>query len=105
MMRVRLEVSGVVQGVGFRPHVYRLARELGLSGFVRNSAAGVEIEVEGTRAAEFIATVRDAPPPLARIATFRVDEVPPRGDAAFVILPSHDQGGSTDVSPDMATCG
>jgi hydrogenase maturation protein HypF len=102
--RLRLEVTGAVQGVGFRPTVWRLARELGLAGFVRNSSAGVEIEVEGQRAAEFAGALRAAPPPLARIAALAVSVVPARGDAGFRILPSREAGASTDLSPDIATC-
>src|SRR5512139_3318162 len=100
--RLRIEVTGVVQGVGFRPTVWRLARELGLTGFVRNSSAGVEIEVEGARAGEFAGALRAAPPPLARIAGLVVREVEPRADAAFRILPSREAGASTEISPDVA---
>jgi hydrogenase maturation protein HypF len=103
-MRLRIDVTGVVQGVGFRPHVYRIARGLALAGFVRNSAAGVEIEVEGARAAEFPDALRAAPPPLCRISGFAVREIPVAGGEAFLILASSDDGSSTEVSPDVATC-
>jgi hydrogenase maturation protein HypF len=103
-MRVRIEVTGIVQGVGFRPTVWRLARELGLAGFVRNSSAGVEIEVEGARAGEFADALRAAAPPLARIAGLEAREIPAEGAADFVILPSREAGASTDLSPDIATC-
>ena len=103
-MRLRIEVTGVVQGVGFRPTVWRLARELGLAGFVRNSSAGVEIEVEGGRAGEFAAALRAASPPLARITGLAAREIPALGSAGFVILPSFEAGASTDLSPDTATC-
>jgi len=104
-MRWRIDVTGVVQGVGFRPTVWRLARELGLAGFVRNSSAGVEIEVEGARAGEFSDALRASPPPLARITGLEVREAPEQGAADFVILPSREAGASTDLSPDVATCG
>ena len=70
--RVRGRVDGVVQGVGFRPYVYRLADELGLDGFVRNDSRGVVIEVEGdeTTVARFLARLPLEAPPLARIETF-----------------------------------
>jgi hydrogenase maturation protein HypF len=103
-VRLRIKVSGVVQGVGFRPTVWRLARELGLAGFVRNSSAGVEIEVEGTRAGEFADALRASPPPLARITGLAAREVPARGDAEFLILPSRETGAATEISPDVATC-
>ncbi len=64
--RLRLRVRGAVQGVGFRPHVYGLASRLSLSGFVRNDAEGVLIEVEGAGADQFVHALRLAPPPLAR---------------------------------------
>ena len=79
MSRFRIEVTGVVQGVGFRPTVWRLARELGLAGFVRNSSAGVEIEVEGDRAGEFADALRASPPPLARITGLEAREIPEQG--------------------------
>src|SRR5512139_2693641 len=90
--RYRIEVTGVVQGVGFRPTVWRLARELGLAGFVRNSSAGVEIEVEGSRASDFTDALRTSPPPLARISGIAAREVPARGDREFLILSSREAG-------------
>ncbi|MHB8835701.1 MAG: carbamoyltransferase HypF [Candidatus Methylomirabilia bacterium] len=103
-MRLRVEVRGVVQGVGFRPTVWRLARELGLAGFVRNSSAGVEIEIEGDRAGEFPDALLASPPPLARITGLEAREIPELGDADFVILPSREAGAASDLSPDIATC-
>ena len=90
--RMRIEVTGVVQGVGFRPTVWRLARELGLAGFVRNSSAGVEIEVEGDRAGEFAdGAPRCAPSPRPDRG-LAAREVPSRGDATSSILPSREAG-------------
>jgi hydrogenase maturation protein HypF len=68
----RLHITGVVQGVGFRPFVYRLATESGLRGWVLNGQGGVEIHVEGDRAQldEFAAEIRRSAPPAARIASF-----------------------------------
>ena len=61
----RFTIKGIVQGVGFRPHVYRLAVELGLKGWVLNSSSGVFIEVEGLtpKVDEFIHTLLEQPPP------------------------------------------
>jgi hydrogenase maturation protein HypF len=104
-MSVRIE--GVVQGVGFRPFVHALATRLGLAGHVGNDAAGVFVEVEGTRAAagEFLAAVRGEAPPLAVIETVRADEIAPLGDTGFVIVASPAGGAaSTLVSADSATC-
>jgi len=89
-VRQRLEVSGVVQGVGFRPWVHRLAAECGLGGEVWNSSAGVTIEVEGEAGAlaEFVRRLWAQPPPLARIERAEVEEIPARGERGFAIGPS-----------------
>jgi hydrogenase maturation protein HypF len=99
-------VSGVVQGVGFRPFVYALARDLGLSGQVANTSAGVVIEVEGApRAlASFTDRVRTDAPPLAVVAEVGCEVVPVRGGTDFRILDSAGGPGRTLVSPDVATC-
>src|SRR6185369_16748195 len=70
--RASISISGIVQGVGFRPFVYRLASELGLTGWVRNSAEGVQIEACGMdeRLAHFIRRIRNEAPPLAVIVAF-----------------------------------
>jgi hydrogenase maturation protein HypF len=104
MKRLRIEVSGVVQGVGFRPFVYGLAREMGMAGFVRNSSAGVEIEVEGKDVEAFLSDLRTKAPPLADIVTLDAEEAPFEGDRDFAILASRDSGRSTYVSPDVGTC-
>ena len=105
--RLRLRVTGLVQGVGFRPHVHRLASELGLAGHVGNDTAGVFIEVEGPGPVidEFTARlVTDAPGP-ARVAGVVDEHIAPTGGAGFVIVESHAQGAvRTFVSPDIATC-
>ena len=82
--RQAISVSGVVQGVGFRPFVHALATRLGLSGFVRNQMGRVHIEVEGElQSLERFARELRAGPPLARIATLSAEHVPPVGDDAF----------------------
>jgi hydrogenase maturation protein HypF len=105
-VRSRLVVSGVVQGVGFRPFVYALARELGLSGQVANTAAGVVAEVEGPVAAvtAFGDRVRTDAPPLAVVRAVTREPVPPLGGTDFVIRDSAAGPGRTLVSPDVATC-
>ncbi len=108
-IRARFTVSGVVQGVGFRPFVYALARELGLSGQVANDSAGVLAEVEGTRSAvaafgERVAMGSAFVPPLAVVETVDVEEMPARGGTDFVIRDSTAGAGRTLVSPDVATC-
>jgi hydrogenase maturation protein HypF len=106
-IRVRLRVTGLVQGVGFRPHVYRLAGELGLAGHVGNDTEGVFAEVEGPAAAidEFLARLVTEAPGPARIAGLVNQPVPATGEVGFAIVESRGRAGArTFVSPDIATC-
>jgi hydrogenase maturation protein HypF len=107
MSRRQVRVAGTVQGVGFRPHVYRLARELELDGFVLNDTRGVLLEVEGPAPAldEFVERLRSQAPPLARIEHLEAAELAPTGVRGFAIVSSRG-GGEQDapVSPDTATC-
>jgi hydrogenase maturation protein HypF len=101
-----LRVRGVVQGVGFRPFVYRLAREHGIAGWVRNGSDGVEIHAEGDPAA-LDAFVRgfDAPPPASQIATFEAEDVAAAGCGGFEILDSAAGDPPTvRISPDLPVC-
>ncbi len=101
-----ISVQGVVQGVGFRPFIFRLAHECGLAGWVLNTSSGVEIEVEGIGESigRFLdRLVRDAPP-LAHIEGFQVTTASPTGYASFEIRESHQDAGYQLISPDIATC-
>ena len=106
--RARVRVTGTVQGVGFRPYVYRLAGELGLGGFVLNDAHGVLIEVEGDADVvdRFLARLPSEAPPLAVVEQVVVEEgVVATGERAFEIRDS--VGGDVPdapVTPDTATC-
>jgi hydrogenase maturation protein HypF len=105
--RLRLVVQGAVQGVGFRPFVYRLAQRLDLAGWVQNSSQGVTIEVEGpaSKLADFEWRLRAESPPRAAIQTLKTTHVSPRGEAAFAIRESAEAGRPTAVVlPDVATC-
>ena len=103
--RAQVTVKGVVQGVGFRPYVYTLARGLGLKGFVANTADGVLIDLEGEGLAEFLVRLRRNAPPLARITAISVDRHPPFGYREFSIMQSADADGAfTLVSPDVSLC-
>jgi hydrogenase maturation protein HypF len=106
-IRTRVQVEGVVQGVGFRPFVYSLATRLGLAGHVGNDAAGVFIEVEGAPplVVDFLALLERDAPPLARIEAVRTTALEPGGGAGFAIVAS-DPGGRRQalVSADSATC-
>jgi hydrogenase maturation protein HypF len=104
---LRITVTGVVQGVGFRPFVYNLARRMGLSGWVLNHSGGVDIEVEGPApgVAAFMAALEAQAPPLARVATLEAECIAPRGFDTFEIRHSESQQGRYQlISPDVATC-
>jgi hydrogenase maturation protein HypF len=105
--RCRHIVAGQVQGVGFRPFVYRLARELQLSGFVRNTPEGVRIEVEGDAeaVAAFGHRLPAELPPLARMVAHDMTEIAQVGDTGFRIEASSPGAGhEVLISPDIATC-
>ncbi|MGA2485652.1 MAG: acylphosphatase, partial [Roseiarcus sp.] len=102
--RLRLRVRGVVQGVGFRPHAYGLAARLSLSGFVRNDAEGVLIEVEGLDVDQFVHALRLAPPPLARIDSLDVAELPLSGGVGFAIGATEAGLSLTRIGADVAVC-
>src|SRR5262249_1364913 len=103
----RIQVGGVVQGVGFRPWVYRLAREHGVAGWVFNGDDGVRIHVEGSEAAieAFVAALRASPPPAARVATIVVEAGECAAVTGFAIRASEsDHQPTTRISPDLAIC-
>lgn len=106
-VRRHIRVRGQVQGVGFRPFVYRLARELNLAGWVCNDGEGVDIEIEGAlpAVAALIARLESEAPPLARIASVEVDELPATGADGFEIKASRQSAAAnTVVTPDSVTC-
>ena len=106
-LRRGVVVRGVVQGVGFRPFVYRLAQEEGLSGSIGNDTDGVTIEVEGPeeRIEAFLKRLRDEMPPLARIDSIAVSELAAIGEIGFRIVQSEVRGQvSTGIPADAATC-
>jgi hydrogenase maturation protein HypF len=105
--RLRLTIRGAVQGVGFRPFVYRLAMELELTGWVNNSPQGVFIEVEGARATldQFRRRVNAEKPPRAFIQSLEASLLDPCGFQTFEIRESEQTGAKTSlVLPDSATC-
>ena len=104
---LRISVRGVVQGVGFRPFVFRLAHEHDLAGRVRNTSGNVEIEVEGKEIAvgRFLTALKNEAPPMARIEQITAVPISPRGQTGFEIGESRaEQGEYQLVSPDIATC-
>src|SRR5271157_404774 len=107
LVRKAIEVSGIVQGVGFRPYIYRLAGERQLAGSVCNTAAGVSIEVQGPPDSvdDFLSRLPAEAPPLARIIGITVREIPCNGDLDFRIVSTHrGEAVSTLISPDVAVC-
>jgi hydrogenase maturation protein HypF len=107
MKRLRVEVRGAVQGVGFRPFVYRLATELGLSGWVLNDVRGVEVEVEGAEEAleAFRGRLEAEAPPRSVVRSVSSSWLPTAGFASFEIRKSEGTGAkSVSVLPDLATC-
>ncbi|MBS1112205.1 MAG: Acylphosphatase [Nitrospirae bacterium] len=106
-MRLKISITGVVQGVGFRPFIYRLAKEMGLKGYVRNDAGGVTIEAEGEESLlkDFLLRIEKEKPALSRIFSLRHSFLHDRGFKEFVIKESDKEGEiRVSVLPDMATC-
>ncbi len=102
-----IHVRGIVQGVGFRPFVYRLATTYGLCGWVANGEHGVEIVLEGNRAAieTFLHELTTRPPPAARIDQVDVQSIQPAGFPAFTIRESQRrEHATTRIAPDLAVC-
>ncbi|MDO8931209.1 MAG: carbamoyltransferase HypF [Rhodocyclaceae bacterium] len=102
---IRVRVTGIVQGVGYRPFVWRLAHEFGITGWVRNDAQGVEIAAAGERVEEFVARLRSEAPPRARVDGVAVVATPVEGFSDFAI--THTDGGgqaATAIGPDTAVC-
>lgn len=106
-VRWLLRVTGIVQGIGFRPFVYNLAQKYGLAGWVGNDNHGVFIEIEGVtyRLDQFLHDLKSNPPPLAHIETITQKNIPCQNSQAFIIKPSeYKQHAHTLVSPDLCIC-
>jgi len=107
-VRRKINVKGIVQGVGFRPFVYNLAARLGLTGYVLNNRLGVTIEIQGGLDAciRFVKSLEEEPPPVARIALVNVSPMEPvENEAGFRIMESSAAGDDvTLISPDNDVC-
>jgi hydrogenase maturation protein HypF len=106
-IRRHVHIRGIVQGVGFRPFVYKLATSLDLTGFVFNSSSGVTVEIEGSATAvrEFINQLKTEPPQLAEIVELTISELAVVRSTSFDILESQEEIGEFAlVSPDAGTC-
>lgn len=105
--RVRLRFSGIVQGVGFRPFIYRLAVSHGLTGFVLNRHDGVVVEIQGRDKpiASFMDRCMKELPPLAQVSDHAAEDIEPVKEDSFRIVPSEEEGRpEVHISPDAATC-
>jgi len=106
MNAIKIKINGIVQGVGFRPFIYRLAKKHGLAGWVLNSSQGVEIHAQGSTEGIdlFLSQVKSELPPLATIDAMAVFPAEPGDHRDFVIRESLTGGGATRISPDIALC-
>ena len=107
VIRKRILVKGVVQGVGFRPHIYKLALERALGGWVKNDAAGVTIEAEGPRRAleGFVKDISLRRPAASRVDSVLASELAARGERIFIIARSGGRAGAAAIIPgDLALC-
>ncbi|MFV0819557.1 carbamoyltransferase HypF [Tatlockia micdadei] len=104
--RLQILIKGQVQGVGFRPHVYRVALRLNLTGWVQNNALGVLIEVQGLSVSSFLAQLLASLPPLAKIKDIETSHIALIDhESSFQIIDSHKSGVSGSViSPDTSPC-
>lgn len=104
--RLKIYIEGYVQGVGFRPFIYQLAVELGLTGWICNSGQGVEIEVEGSKKALdlFVEHIHQEKPSLSSIQRLDLSYIHPINETNFTILPSKDSTKIANILPDIATC-
>ncbi|PIE69282.1 MAG: carbamoyltransferase HypF [Deltaproteobacteria bacterium] len=105
---VRIAVQGIVQGVGFRPFVYRLAQQMELGGSIANNGEGVRIHITGApeRVDRFIERLRNEAPPIARIVSLDVTEAMHVEKEHFVILPSSSSTRpKAQIPPDISVCG
>jgi len=103
----KIKINGIVQGVGFRPFIYRLAHHYNLKGYVLNDSWGVEIEVEGSEDSieSFLRGIRDNPPPLARIASFNQEYISKKDFRDFTIKMSNEgKEVFTLIAPDISVC-
>ena len=102
-----VKIEGIVQGVGFRPFVYSLAKDIGLTGWVRNTSGGVEIEVNGFQNSleKFLDSLQTGIPPLARIDNLTIEHCDPSNYPDFSIIQSKSiQNTFQPVSPDVSIC-
>ncbi len=107
MSGLRIEIRGIVQGVGFRPFIHNLAKKCHLRGYVLNDTDGVEVEAEGSKPDldRFLHRIRSSAPPQSRIVEMKIMKITLQGFRDFTIRESKKKETITVlVSPDLATC-
>ena len=110
MEKAKILVQGIVQGVGFRPTVYRIANGMNINGYVRNLGNIVEIVIEGQKKDinEFITNLKDNKPPISKINSITIEWIDHQNSAAFhdfkILESSENFSGSSVIPPDIATC-
>ncbi len=105
MKALKILTQGIVQGVGFRPYVYRLACDLNLNGYVRNLGNVVEIIIEGENTQDFVVRLPKELPPIAKISSMEVEEIACENYSDFEIIESGDTySGISVIPPDIAIC-
>jgi hydrogenase maturation protein HypF len=104
-LRVKITFKGIVQGVGFRPYIYKCAHKFGITGYVKNSSQGVIIEAEGGKIEEFLHYIQHHLPPLSKVDSYNVSYIPLQNSIKFEILSSDDnQETGLLIPPDIAIC-
>lgn len=105
MQRLRITLQGQVQGVGMRPHIYRLATRLGLTGSVYNDVEGIAIEIQGNKAAQFMPELKKCPPALAKINQVVTEPIAvKKNENSFQILSPPIKSAITKIPPDTGIC-
>ena len=105
MIAKKILTQGIVQGVGFRPYIYRLAKDLDLKGYVRNLGNVVEIILEGDNINLFIDRLPKELPPIAKIESMKIEDIPNKHYTDFTIMESSDEfSGVSVIPPDIAIC-
>lgn len=102
--RFKLQINGLVQGVGFRPYIYGLAKKYNLTGWVKNGTDGVIVEIQGTETKAFIDSLTTKTPPTAVIKKVKCDEIQLCKEGIFQILESQTRPGKNNIAADTAIC-
>ena len=103
-MRAKIYIEGIVQGVGFRPFIYKLAQKYGFKGYVLNNGKGVEIDIEGNDIEVFVNEIKTNLPPLAKIDKLNIEFLPIKNYKIFEIRDSKSTEKTTFISPDISIC-